>query len=87
MAEPFIVRVAQRGVLTLPKSLREAHNLKPGDTLTLIDLGETFVLSPHRLEVDRLADRITRPLTDQGETLEGMLQALRKERDRDAREG
>ena len=87
MADTLTVRVNQRGVLTLPKSLRQAHNLKPGDTLTLIDLGNVFLLSPRHLEVDALADRIGQTLTDQGESLESMLQALREERERNAREG
>ncbi len=54
MSESMTVQVAQRGVVTLPKSLREAYRLEAGDTLTLIDLGGVFVLSPRRAEVARL---------------------------------
>ncbi len=81
MSYPLMVRVAQRGVLTLPKSLRETYDLKTGDTLSLIDLGGVFVLSPRRSEVDVLADRVTQELTRSGESLESMLQALREERE------
>ena len=87
MADTLIVRMSQRGVVTLPKILRESYNLHPGDSFTLLDLGGVFVLSPHRSEVDSLADRITQALTKRGETLESMLQALREERDRDANQG
>lgn len=86
MSNPLTVRVAQRGVLTLPKSLRETYDLKTGDTLSLMDLGGVFVLSPRRSEVDALADRVTQELTRGGETLESLLQALREERERDANE-
>ena len=82
MSNPLMVRVAQRGVLTLPKSLRETYDLKTGDTLSLMDLGGVFVLSPRRSEVDMLAEKVTQELIRGGETLESMLQALREERDR-----
>ncbi len=86
MPDPITLRIAQRGVLTLPKSLREAHNLKPGDTLTLLDLGDLLVLSPRPSEVDRLADRVQESLTEKGESLETVLKSLRQVREGDAPE-
>jgi AbrB family looped-hinge helix DNA binding protein len=82
MSDTITVNVAQRGVVTLPKSIREAYGLRPGDTLTLLDLGGVFLLSPRRSEIDTLADRITQALTERGETLESMLHVLREERER-----
>jgi bifunctional DNA-binding transcriptional regulator/antitoxin component of YhaV-PrlF toxin-antitoxin module len=76
------VRGAKRGLLTLPKALRDAYNIEPGDALTLLDLGGVFVLSPRLSEVDALADPVAADLRAQGETLESMLQALRKEREK-----
>ena len=74
------VQVAQRGLITLPKTLRENYNIRPGDSLTLLDIGGVFVLSPRRSEVDALADKLRTEWQDSGETLESMLQALREER-------
>ena len=74
--------VAQRGLITIPKALREAYDIQPGDALTLLDLGGVFVLTPKPSEVDALADRIAEQLRDKGETLESMLIALREERER-----
>jgi len=74
--------MAQRGVVTLPKSLRQSYNLRPGDNFTLLDLGGVFILSPRRSEIDSLTNRLTQALTERGETLETMLQALREERER-----
>jgi len=82
MSDTMTVRVAQRGGVTLPKSIREAYGLRPGDTLTLLDLGGVFLLSPHRSEIDTLADRITPARTERGETLESILHVLREERER-----
>ena len=80
MSDTLTVQVGQRGGVTLPKSIREAYGLKPGDTLTLLDLGGVLLLSPRRSEIDVLADRVTQALTERGETLESMLHTLREER-------
>jgi AbrB family looped-hinge helix DNA binding protein len=82
MVDTLTVEIGQRGVVTLPKALRESYDLKPGDDLTLLDLGGVFVLSPRRSEVDVLAQRIVRTLSERGETLESMLQTLHEERER-----
>jgi len=76
------LQMAQRGVITIPKSLRESYGLQPGDVFTLIDLGGVFVLSPRQSEIDTIADKIAEQWAEDGETLETMLQALREERDR-----
>ena len=81
MSDTMTVKLSQRGVLVLPKNLRESYDLKPGDDFTILDLGGVFVLRPHRSEIDALADRITQSLTEKGETLESMLQTLREERE------
>jgi bifunctional DNA-binding transcriptional regulator/antitoxin component of YhaV-PrlF toxin-antitoxin module len=87
MSDTLTLQLAQRGVLVLPKALRDSYKLQPGDTLTLLDLGGAFVLSPHHSEIDALAERLSQALTDQGETLETMLHTLREERERYAGQG
>ena len=82
MNDTITVQMAQRGVLVLPKSIREAYNLQAGTNFTLLDLGGVFVLSPRLSRVDELADRISRELTEKGESLETMLKALREQRER-----
>ncbi len=78
--DTITLQVAQRGLLTLPKALREAYGIAPGDTMTLLDLGGVFILAPRPSEVDAIADRLAARWEAQGETLETMLQALREER-------
>ena len=82
MEETSEIQMAQRGVIVIPKPLRQAYNLKAGSRMTLLDLGGVFVLSPQVSEVDTLADRVSRSLAEQGVTLEGMLRTLREERER-----
>ena len=67
MAEDVVlIQVGKRGALTLPKTLRDKYGIRPGDALTLLDLGGTFVLIPKVSMVDRLADRIAQGLREQG---------------------
>ena len=82
MTAPMTVQVGQRGVVVLPKALRQAYKLQPGDRLTLLDLDGAFVLSPQRPQVGALAERISGALAEEGQTLEGMLRVLREERQR-----
>jgi len=76
---PLTLKVSQRGVITLPKRLRDTYSIKPGQILTLIDLGGVFVLTPTRLQVDELANKIKDELQKRGMSLESMLQVLRDE--------
>ncbi len=81
MRDTFQVQVVRRGVITLPKELREQSHISEGDTLTLIDLGDgVVVMSPRRSRVDEIADRLAKKWRDSGETLESMLATLREVR-------
>ena len=78
----FQVKVARRGVITLPKELREHSHIEEGDMLTLIELGEgLIVMSPQRSRVDEIADKLAREWKNSGKSLESMLTALREVRE------
>lgn len=77
----FQVQVVRRGIITLPKELREHNNIEEGDTLTLIDLGDgVVVMSPKRSRVDEIANKLAKEWQDSSETLESMLSTLREVR-------
>ncbi len=83
MSVSYNIQLSQRGVLVLPKALRDSYNLQPGDNFTLLDLGEgVLVLKRGRSEIDLIADRIKQMMLEEGETLESMLLTLREERER-----
>lgn len=82
MTDTMTIQVAQRGLVTLPKVLRDAYSIQEGDYMTLLDLGGVFLLSPQRSEIDRLADQLRTTLVEEGESLESMLLALREARQR-----
>ena len=74
--------MAKRGIITIPKSVRECYGLQPGDVFTLLDLDGILVLNPRPSEIDAIADRLSARWSEDGETLESMLQTLRAERDK-----
>jgi AbrB family looped-hinge helix DNA binding protein len=81
MNHTFQVQVVRRGVITLPKELRDNNHIEEGDTLTLIELGDgVVVISPQRSRVDEIADKLAKEWKDSGESLESMLSTLREVR-------
>jgi len=78
---PRTVQLRSRGVLTLPKTLRDKYDLEEGDALHLVDIGGTFVLTPMQLIVPRLAREIERLREEAGLSTDELLQRLREERD------
>jgi len=81
MKNTFKVKVARRGLITLPKELRDQSHINEGDTLTLIDLGDgVIVMSPRSSRVDEIANKPAKEWQDSGETLESMLTTLREVR-------
>ena len=81
MNKIFQVQVVRRGIITLPKELREHNNIEEGDMLTLIDLGDgVVVMSPKRSRVDEIANKLAKDWEDSGESLESMLTTLREVR-------
>ena len=77
------VELAQRGQLTIPKSLRDKYGIEDGQKMTLLDIGGVFIVSPRRISVDVPADLLREGLIASGATLEGMLGDLRRKREAD----
>ena len=81
MKDTFRVRVVRRGIITLPKELRDQTRIQEGDMLTLIGLGDgVVVISPRRSRVAEIADKLSKEWQDSGLTLESMLATLREVR-------
>ena len=76
------VQVRQRGTLTLPASLRERYNIKPGDTFRIVDLDGILVLTPMVPMVPELAREIEHARIEAGLSVEDMLDSLRGQRSR-----
>lgn len=86
MLEETTVQLRKRGVLTLPKTLRDRYGLTAGDTLRVLDLDGVLVVTPLVPMVPELAREIERLRTEAGLSTEDLLDGLRRERERYARE-
>lgn len=59
------IKLQQRGLLTLPKKLRDALSLKEGQILTVEQTNGKIILEPQTSTVDRdLAQALTQGLED-----------------------
>ncbi len=75
------IELAQRGQVTIPKSLREQYNWETGQQFSIIDLGGVVVMSPRTSKVVALANQLRDNLIKDGATLEDMLAELRRIRE------
>jgi bifunctional DNA-binding transcriptional regulator/antitoxin component of YhaV-PrlF toxin-antitoxin module len=75
----FSILVTRDGRITLPQTLREGNDWVEGTMLTLIDLGDDFMLlSNNPARVDEIANALAHQWQEAGLCLEGMLEALRE---------
>jgi len=81
MNTTYQVQVGRRGVITVPKELRDQNNIADGEILNLIELsGDVFVISRRRSQIDEVANKLAQEWQDSGESLESMLTTLREVR-------
>ncbi len=80
------IQMRRRGVVTLPKHLREKYGIKTGDTFRLVDLDGIFVMTPMTPMVPELSREIQRMRREAGLSTEDVLEGLRRERERCQRE-
>jgi len=70
---PTTVQIRQRGILTLPAKLRAKYRLDEGDSLTVLDLDGSILLSPKVSVVPKLAAEIERLRKAAGLDVEDLL--------------
>jgi bifunctional DNA-binding transcriptional regulator/antitoxin component of YhaV-PrlF toxin-antitoxin module len=76
------VEVAKRGVVTIPKSIRDANKIQEGQQYSVHDLGEGVLLfSPRISQIDAMCDDLRTKLIARGASLEQMLEDLRRHRE------
>lgn len=80
------VQLRDRGVVTLPKALRDRYGLAAGDALRVLDLDGVFVVTPLVPMVPELARELEQLRTEAGLSTEVLLDGLRRERKRYVRE-
>lgn len=70
------LEIRDRGQVTLPKALREALHLEKGDAVRAVQIGDSIVLTPQRMELDALRKEIRRLMKQHNVTPEELLRDL-----------
>jgi bifunctional DNA-binding transcriptional regulator/antitoxin component of YhaV-PrlF toxin-antitoxin module len=73
--------IKDRGQLTIPKGVREAGPLSPGQEVTIIPIGDSVLVTPRRLGVDEARRELRRLLTASGLTVDDLVAGLDEARE------
>jgi AbrB family looped-hinge helix DNA binding protein len=72
-------KVISRGRITLPKELRDAHNIQDGDTILLADAGDRIlIMQDEKSQVDRIANKLAADFRKEGITFEDVLEVIKR---------
>ncbi|TEU13543.1 MAG: hypothetical protein E3J21_18285 [Anaerolineales bacterium] len=80
--KPYIVRLRERGQITLPAQLREELGVDVGDFFTIVKVDSYVVMTPKRLMVSEVTSQLEQLLAEKGLTLDDLLRGLEDERAR-----
>jgi bifunctional DNA-binding transcriptional regulator/antitoxin component of YhaV-PrlF toxin-antitoxin module len=84
--KPYSAEVKSRGQLTIPKRVREAGYLEEGQSVSIIPIGDSLLVTPKTLKLEDARRELRRIMKASGVSLEELLDGLGEERDRFYRE-
>ncbi len=73
-----VVRVQEKGQVTIPREIREKLDLKKGDLVTFVETDEGVVIKPVEVVVSDTLDEIGRALKEKGISLEKLMKRGRE---------
>ena len=73
--------IKSRGQLTIPKKIRDASHLEEGQTVSIIPVGDSIIITPKRLGLDEARREIKKILQASGLSAEDLLLGLKEERE------
>ncbi|OGD13559.1 MAG: hypothetical protein A2V76_06425 [Candidatus Aminicenantes bacterium RBG_16_63_14] len=78
--KPYKSQIRGRGQLTIPKKVREKGALYDGETVSIIPIGDSILVTPRKLELDEARLQLGRIMKASGVTLEELIEGLEDER-------
>ena len=79
-SERKLVRVQEKGQVTLPAEVREKLGLKKGDLVAVMETDEGVLISPQEIVATKALDRIGEVLKEKGISLEEIMESGREQR-------
>lgn len=80
MTERRLVRVQEKGQVTLPSDLRKKLGLKKGDLVSITETSDGILITPQEVIATKALDEIGAILKEQGLSLEELIESGREER-------
>ena len=80
-SKPYNSEIRTRGQLTIPKGIRESGGLDVGQTVTIIPLGDSLLVTPKTLGLDEARREIRRIVRASGVSVDALLKGLEEARD------
>ncbi len=74
--------IKSRGQLTIPKKIRDMSHLEEGQTVSIIPVGDSVIITPKRLGLDEARREIKKILKASGLSPEDLLLGLKEEREK-----
>jgi AbrB family looped-hinge helix DNA binding protein len=78
--ERKVVRVQEKGQITLPADVRRNLHLKKGDLVAVTQTEDGVLITPQRVLANKTLDKIGQLLREQGLTLDDLIESGRDER-------
>lgn len=78
MARRNLVRVQEKGQITLPTELRRRLGLKKGDLVEVVETAQGLLITPQEVLAARALDEIGAALRERGVTLEELIESGRE---------
>src|SRR6266542_1456588 len=79
-SERKLVRVQEKGQVTLPAQVREKLGLKKGDLVAVVETDEGILISPQEIVATKALDRIGEVLKERGLSLNKLIESGREVR-------
>ena len=73
--------IKARGQLTIPKKIRESSHLEEGQTVSVIPVGDSVIITPKRLDLDEARRQIRKIMKASGLSEKELLRGLQEERE------
>jgi len=81
-----VVKLRERGQLTIPYKYRKELGLGKEDVLNVLKIGDVLILVPRQLAGDIISRKIESAMKKKGLTLDNLLKNLREQRKRYSKE-
>lgn len=81
MSERKLVRIQEKGQVTLPSEVRKKLGLKKGDLVAVVATDNGVLITPQEVLATKALDAIGEALRKQGLSLEELIESGREERD------